>query len=1331
MRFYLTLLLVTIGWKLALGDPYYFKHYQVEQGLSHNTVTSIVQDKEGFMWFGTKDGLNRFDGYQFKTFRYTENDPNSLGSNFIISLYVGKDYIWVGTDRGLYIYDKRKENFEIVPVSTNSYIREIKEDINGNLWFIAGFTLHRKEKVSNKIKAYDPKSHFEAMSLCMDKTGNIWAASTNGLINRYDPETDSFVGVDVFANSEQVSNKAIEKLYYGDITKILIGTQSQGIKVFNPINGEYKDYISQSGDNSGLFVRDFIKVSDTEFWAATESGLYILDLEKESIKNLRKNNNDPFSLSDNALYALLKDNEGGVWAGSYFGGVNYFPKQYTPFKRFFPKTGENSISGNAVREIRKDRYGNLWIGTEDAGLNKYDPVRNEFINYPFTGENGKLSHYNIHGLMLVGDELWVGTFFHGLNVLDVKSGKVIRKYTADNKPGSLKHDFIYALHQSSDRKIYLATNSGILEYIADMDNFAILSSFPENLHYTCLKEDSNGIFWAGSYRDGLYFYDPITDSKGFYKKDSDHQPNISSDAINGIFEDSKKNLWISTSDGLNKLDSKNKSVVRFSMEHGFPSNVIYRVEEDSNHKLWVSTSKGLVRFDPETMETEIFTKDHGLLSDQLNYSSSFMDENGKMYFGSVKGLVSFDHAEFIQNNYVPPVFLTGFQVHNEEMPIGVKNSPLYNSISFMDKIKLRHDESSFSIDFAALSYTAPEIAEYAFKLDGFDKDWTYIKTNRKVFFTKLRPGNYTFLVKASNSSGIWNEDTRKLEIIISPPFWATVWAYIFYFLLGLSLTCYLVYSYHKSSEKKNREKINMLEREKEKEIYNAKIKFFTNIAHEIRTPLTLIKGPLEKVIDMAPGVPQMKDYLLVMEKNTSRLLDLVNQLMDFRKTENKDFSLSFVKVNLVELVKGTYFRFGPIAEQKKLFVKIVLPEVPLFAYIDHEAFTKVLSNLFNNALKFSEDRVEIHLESNPENGSFCITVKNDGHLIEEGDREKIFTPFYRATQTENVSGTGIGLPLAKSLVELHSGILTLEKPEENLNVFMVKMPLNQDRKFELLEEASPLDNEEVEIHIPELMETGKPAILLVEDNRELLDFIAEELSNDYQIYKALDGESALSILKSSSIQLVVSDITMPAMDGISLCRFLKSNIDYSHIPIILLTAKSTLQSRIEGLESGADAYMEKPFSPDHLRVQIANLLLNKTKIKEFYASSPLAHIKTIAYSKADEEFLETLNEIIINKIADPELNVDYLADKMNMSRPTLYRKIKAVSDLTPNELINLARLKKAAELLSEGNLKIYEIATLVGYNSQNSFSRNFQKQFGSTPTEYLNSRKQPHTRVNS
>lgn len=757
------------------AQPHYFRHYEVEDGLSNNAVICSLLDEKGFLWFGTKDGLNRFDGYHFKIFRHDANDTGSIGSNFIHSLYQDPNgIIWVGTEEGLYQYDEKTETFQPLKNTPLSEIREIIMDDNGKLWFIGGLILYQYNTIKKQLKMFSPTEYFQATSLAITSRGQLWVATTTGSLKKYDPEKEDFTSFNIFEHSPPAASQWIEKLHATGKGALLVGTSGQGVKFFDLKNDTYKDILTYNEDKTAIFARDFIPISENEYWIGTESGIFIYNLQTGAYKNLQKQYNDPYSLSDNAVYTFCKDNEGGIWAGTYFGGLNYYPRQYVTFKKYFPRIGENSISGNAVREISPDAYGHLWIGTEDGGLNKLDLQTGKFTVFKPDGTSSGISNSNIHGLLITGDTLWIGTFEHGLDLMNIKTGKVFKHYAAQEGK-NLKSNFIYCIYQLRSGKVLLGTATGLYQY--EKQNFVPFHHFPA-LFYTTILEDSKGNIWIGTYRNGLYYFNPETKEKLHFKNQPGNRNSLSNNRINCIFEDSNGLIWAATEGGLCQLKKDEKSFKRYTYKNDLPSNVIYSILEDEEKNLWISTSKGLVCFSLSTKQINTFTKTNGLLSDQFNYNSAYKSPDGRMYFGSVKGLISFDPKNFKVNHYKPPVYITGFQVFNEELAIQKKGSPLEQSIIQTDTLVLKHNQSTFSIDFAALSYTSPEMTAYKYKMEGLDQNWTYLNTKRKAYYTKLAPGEYTFRIKAANSSGIWNDKETKLFIQVLPPFWKSVSAYI-------------------------------------------------------------------------------------------------------------------------------------------------------------------------------------------------------------------------------------------------------------------------------------------------------------------------------------------------------------------------------------------------------------------------------------------------------------------------------------------------------------------------------------------------------------------------
>lgn len=642
-------------------------------------------------------------------------------------------------------------------------------------------------------------------------------------------------------------------------------------------------------------------------------------------------------------------------------------------------------------------------------------------------------------------------------------------------------------------------------------------------------------------------------------------------------------------------------------------------------------------------------------------------------------------------------------------------------MTYTREINLKYNQNSFAFRFAALCYAAPEENYLSYTLKGFDKEWYSTTKSSTASYTNLKPGDYTFCVKTANAKGEWSNDIKSIHIHIAPPFWKSPWAYLLYFMLSAAGIGYIFYRFRKQITDKQRRQLEILEAEKEKEIYHAKIDFFTNIAHEIRTPLTLIKGPLENILHKENiDRNTIRENLDVMERNTLRLLDLTNQLLDFRKTETKGFRLNFMDCNISQLIRDTYIRFNPAAQQNGLKFQTDLPEQDFNAPVDKEALTKILSNLFNNAVKYATSSIHVSLIppcGMKEPGYFSIMVSNDGHPIPHDMQEKIFQPFVQIKQTsggQRTAGTGIGLPLARSLAELHKGKLYLKDSEEIC--FCVELPVDQEKAIQLQKDSTISQTGNMQTVIRQ--HSTNICILVVEDDPEMQNFICAQLETVYCVIRASNGKEALQVLSEKTISLIVSDVMMPEMDGFELCHTLKTDIEHSHIPIILLTAKVTMQSKIEGIELGADDYIEKPFSTEYLLARIANLLSNQDKLRHAFTSSPFVNAKTIALSKADENFLDKLIEVIQKNISEPDFNVDILAEKMNMSRSSLHRKIKGIAQITPNEFIQLERLKMAAQLIQSGEYRINEVCYIVGFNSSSYFAKCFQKQFGVLPKDF-------------
>lgn len=1316
----------------AQNGTYYFNHLKVEDGLTQNTVWCMLQDQQGFMWFGTKDGLNRYDGYRFKIFRHDPSNPKSIGNNFIRSLYLASDgQIWVGTDAGLYIYNPNDESFTPFKVKTaNGYsickeVNDIKADQMGNIWIGVNwqglFCYNKKKDLLTLYQADDKHkntlSSNSVWSICIDLDGTVWVGTLGGGLNMINPKRNIIEHYMVQTNGNPDD---IYKIIEDGPISILVGTMSGGVYSFNRVTHSFTPFIT--GGNKSLFVRDIFLGNKNEIWLGTESGLFIYSKDKKTTLQIRQVFGDKYALSCNAIYSIFKDKDEGMWIGTYFGGVNYLSRQNNSFEKHYPSSSSNGLSGKAVRELCEDSNGNIWIGTEDNGLNCFNPTTKQFKQY--LPSNSKISYTNIHGLLLDGDELWIGYFTKGLDIFNIKTG-AIRHISHTSSPLSISDNNAFSFCKDRQNNIWIGTISGLNYYDRKKNTIEHIMNVGSKTFIYDIIEDSRGLMWFGTYGNGVYCFNPRTKEWSNFRSQKNNPNSLGFDKIIGLFEDSKGNIWMSTEGGgVSVYNFKNGHFKSYNSRNGLPNDVVYKTLEDNNGFIWLSTNKGLARFNPKNGTFKLYTNSNGLINDQFNYKSGIKTRNGKLLFGTINGFVFFDPSKIEQDHHVPPIVLTGFQVYNTEVQVSGR-SPLEQSITLAHKIRLKHNQNTFSFDFAALSYNASEMNQYAYKMENYDKEWTYITKNQKVTYPNMPPGKYVFKVKGANSDGVWNKEGISIEVVVRPPFWLSTVAIILYLLLTAYLSYYAINRYKSKIYAKHAERIDRMRIAKEKAVQQAKIEFFTNIAHEIRTPLTLIKGPYEQILKADIEAKDYQENLKIMGWNIDRLLNLINQLLDFRKIESNNFQIEKEPTAMVTLCEEVFQSFKPIAKQKGIALHKKIAHESFIADVDPEAMTKIITNLLSNAIKFAKTSITLELKHyRGEDGKFTISVRNDGKPITPEYRSRIFEPFFQIHSDEVKSGTGLGLSMVKYLVEQHKGTVEVQEGENEETCFTISIPIASSATYgehptnAEVEAAAPSATESV-LDADEEETSDNECILIVEDDLPMRKFLKNILGKKYSIVEAEDGEMALKMLQEYSVDLVVSDVMMPKMDGYEFCSKLKNNVEYSHIPVILLTAKVSTNSKIEGLQSGADAFIEKPFSTDHLLTQIDNLLTNRTLLRQTFLSSPKSNVKSIATSKADEAFLEKINDLIHKNISNESFGVDQLAEMLNMSRSSLHRKIKGVSKLTPNDYIRLIKLKRAVELLEEGTYRVNEICYIVGFSSPSYFAKCFQKQFGMLPKDFV------------
>lgn len=1289
---------------------YYFRTMDIRNGLSQNTVYQILQDRKGFMWFGTKDGLNRYDGLSFRIYK---KENSGLGRNFVTALY--EDYegnIWIGTDGGVFIYNPVSDSF--TPFGHKSdkgtvirdFVTMIGSDGNNNIWIsVENQGLFRYNCREKTLLNYLHDSGLANVTRFWLNGNTCWLALYADNLYRAEAGFDSPLQPFKDADGKEIFKGDIINWQVDGPHNCIYVASLNGLTEINQTTGKARRLLN-------TYVRSLQFRSDDELWVGAESGLYIYNLTKDKVTHLTvPNQDDSYALSDNAIYSLCCDKEKGMWIGSYFGGVNYYPYQWTYFEKFYPREDLRHF-GRRVREICQSNDGTLWIGTEDKGLFNFDP------------ESGKITPFehpaiyqNVHGLCLDGDDLWVGTFSGGLNRVNLRT-KQVKHYAKGESDNSMAANDAFTICKTTTGDIWIGTTSGLLKYNRASDDFTRIPYLKNMFTYDIL-EDFNGNLWIATFSNGVFCYDVRSRQWRNYLADEKDSVSLPYNKVISIYEDSKKRLWFMTlGEGFCRYNPQTDSFIRYDMSQGFPSNTIYKMVEDKKGNLWITTNYGLVCFNPDTGTKHAYTTANGLLSNQFNFQSGYCDKKGRIYLGSINGFIAFDPETFVENTFLPPVAITDFYLFNKRLSAGRPDSPLKKSITYSDELVLEANQNSFSFSVAALSYQAPEMNRLEYTLEGFDREWYAVGRNSQINYSNLPYGSYTLRIRGSNSDGKWNETERVLDIRIRPPFYLSVWAYMVYVVLALCSLVAVIFYFRSRTRQKHQQAMEKFEREKERELYTAKIDFFTNVAHEIRTPLTLIKSPLENVLASQFVPEEVRDDLEIMDLNTNRLLDLVNQLLDFRKTETRGFQLNFMECDVADILQKTYKRFKPLARQRGLELTVEAPE-NLRASVDREGLTKIISNMLTNAIKYADTYIRVKLSAEDE--ELLITVCNDGAVVPVEMREEIFKPFiqYKAGALQAVSGTGIGLALARSLAELHGGTLYMGDSMEN-NCFVMTLPVEHEPSVAVEHKEHAPDEESARKEEP-ASATGqyRYTILVVEDSREMQEFVVKQFSAEYRVLTAMDGVGALKVLEEHTVHLVISDIMMPQMDGLELCEHLKSELDYSHIPIILLTAKTTLQAKIEGMKLGADAYIEKPFSVEYLKVCVTNLLSNREKLRVSFAHSPFVQANSMALTKADEVFLKTLKEIVDENMQNPDFCIDDMASLLNMSRSSLNRKIKGVLDMTPNDYIRLERLKKAAQLLKEGECKINEVCYMTGFNTPSYFTKCFQKQFGVLPKDFI------------
>lgn len=1286
---------------------YSFNHIGTNEGLSSSYIKAITQDCNGFMWFGTKNGLNRYDGKTVKCF-YCYDYKNKRGNNNIGALYATPDGgLWVGTDRGIYVYSPDNETFTFLDhksaegVRAEDWVQDIIPDSRGNVWALVPnqgvFRYYDNDKVDYYPVIRDKvgDKDYLPVSLFVDKDDAVYSGTVRNGLYSYDRTSNNFRKMPGFSSPNNETILLIRQTFDGNLA---LCTPSGKIYHYQVGTGDMTLIpVREEGD---LFARAMICI-DNEIWLGTQNGLYVINMINGTQTKLQESNDGKSNLSNSTIYTLYADRDGNAWVGTMYGGVNFFQRNGFRFDRYSSGQLSTSLASKRIRGLSEDSNGLIYIGSEDAGFTTFNP------------RTGNFDVINNKDIALViksfRDTVYLGKVRNGMDI--IVDGKVVENRFTDLH-GVDEQNSVYSFLVDGRGNKWVGSDWGLFRSCPGENRMTKVSELNQSWIFDMIQ-DSKGIVWFATMGGGIWKYNPSNDKFTHYPYDENASNGLRSNSVSAIKEDSRGYIWFSTDrGGLVRYNPEEDNFITVSEEQGLPDNVVYDILEDSKGFLWFGTNRGLVKYHPETGQIKVFTTADGLLSNQFNYHSALASKDGWFYFGTMEGLIAFNPEVDTYNDSVPEIFFTSLRSGNTEFKPGTPGSPLLKSIFYTDKITLPHDFSPIVFEVSAPSYVPQGTLDYSYRLLPVDTAWIPAP-DRIINIANLIPDNYTLEVKVTNGSGY---SVRSIEIIVKTPWYRTWWAIALYVFVAGALLIFLWIRYKRSQDRKLAAKEQLFSVNKEKELYENKVQFFTEIAHEIRTPLSLIDAPLEAMEALDIDDKRVVRYIKVMRKNTSRLLNLTGQLLDFQKIGAHQFDFKYERVDVTQIVNDTIERFEPAIQVKGRELITSIPQKEIYAVTDCEAFIKILSNLLNNALKYGKHRINVKLTSSDD--TFSIAVTSDGDKISGENSLRIFEPFFQLNSQQDNNGVGIGLPLCRTLAHLLNGRIELVNDDSEVNTFVLTLPLKQEG---VEVETLPVTDSTMNEYVMEETDTASSepersySILLVEDNDDMREFLSEQLSQNFVIDSCCNGQEALDKLVEHNYDLIVTDIMMPVMDGYELCRQVKSDINRSHIPVVFLTAKNDLDSKLLALKCGGEAYIEKPFSIKYFRQQILSLLENRKHERKAFLKQPFFSIDNMKMTKADEEFMNKVIKIITDNIADENFSVESMADVFCMSRSSLLRKIKTLFNLSPIELIRLIRLKKAAELIQEGKYRIGDVCFMVGINSSSYFSKLFFRQFGVTP----------------
>ncbi|MFD2160806.1 two-component regulator propeller domain-containing protein [Paradesertivirga mongoliensis] len=1313
----------------------------IEHGLSNNAVNCIYQDKYGFMWFGTYDGLNFFDGYTFKTYRNRLNDPNSLVNNWVVAIH--EDYrhnILVGTKQGANIFNIvtgkfslvqyrpfKEEKVEQLSYATNGF----DSDKSGNVFIATAgrglIILEKGSKAGHQIPFHvdGHNGNYHVQSVKVDNNNRVWLFIQGYGLALYDQKNKS---IKIINSVIQVA-KCIQPDGAGNVW---IGNE-YGVHEYHIKSRKIISHHEEEGFLSANNIHGLLLDRSGQLWISTDGGgVTILDLKSRKLRYLLPGK-DKGMLTSGAVNAVFEDKEDRKWIGTLRGGINVLDSRKNRFKTIAHNPlSKNSVLSNFILSFCEDKKSNVWIGTDGEGISYWDRKNNLFTNYRHRLADPKsLSNNNVAGIVSdSANEIWVATYGGGINKFNASSGSFI-PYSCYNPVTKNTDQNAWGIYEDRKKTLWVGTctGGGVYQLNKNSNRFELFdASLGDILSFF---EDNDGNLWGGNFTE-------LVKIDRFTKK---HKRYLFGRVVRAIYEDKKGRFWVGTEGaGLLLFDRKTGKYETYTEDEGLPNNAILNILEDNAGNLWLSTFNGLSRFNPTTKRFKNFYESDGLQSNQFNYNAALKLRSGELIFGGIKGFNIFFPQEIKSLSNSPKLIITGLRTNN--IPYGQEGSAHeLKNIYEVDEITLPYDKAVLSVDFAALEYSSPNKIFYSYYLEGWDNNWNHAGKTRTVNYSKLREGNYRLRIKSTNAEGVWLNNERVLVVKVLPPWWRSWWAYCLYGISALS-ALYLYTLYHKRQNYLRYQiELANLKVEQEKELNEKKLSFFTNISHEFRTPLTLIISPIQEFLNSRNAQVDSKE-LTVVYRNARRLLSLVDQLLHFRKSDADE--LKVTKFNLVVFCKEVYLCFIQQAKSKNLDFEFICDAKEIEIYADKEKIEIALFNLISNAFKFTPLGGKISFSLSDSDSEVQLIIADTGPGISDEVGEKLFDKFYQVSDKEsnNKTGFGIGLYLVKKFVENHSGKVSYLSEKGRGTIFKVELLKGKDHfdsklVSESLGEMPVFLDELVGNVLPEMPEalsdgkadielvSEKATMLIIDDNEDIRNYIKRIFQSSYTIIEAGSGEQGYLLTQKHIPDIVITDVVMGEMSGVELCLKIKEDPALSHIPVILLTSSSSAEIKLKGVEGGADDYITKPFDKDILIARVINLLKSRTNLQRFFYNHITFKSDDSKVSPEFKDFLQKCITITEKHLDNPDFNIKTLADEIGISHSALYKKVKSISGKSINEFIRFIRLRKAAELFINSDCNVNEGAFQSGFNDIKYFREQFSKLFGMKPSEYIKSYRKP------